>query len=179
MQRQKSPLKDSELSFICGALYRIFVILLLNSLVRKIFVISFGTKSRPAVNAIFSQQFCIRTFLHRFQKAASITWHTWKNRFEFLCSKFVLKLILLKTMSEYHFSIFMHKQGKISQLTPCLNSKLLCRETLINPRAVVRWRKWDETNSIGYGSLITSIPQQEIGPCTMRSLYYSNYNPFE
>lgn len=77
-------------------------------------------------------------------------------------------------MSEYHFSTFMHKmhkQGKISQLTPCLNSKLLCRETSVNPRAVVRWRKWDETNSIAYGSLITSIPQQEMGPCTLSEFF--------
>jgi len=57
-------------------------------------------------------------------------WHIWKNTFQFLCSELIFKLILLKTMDEYHSSIFTYQRGqKFSQLTQCLNSELIHKET--------------------------------------------------
>lgn len=83
----------------------------LNSLIRKIFVIYFGTESGIAVNVIFfatvlcKKNFSAQILGKRIQECGIYG----KKRFEFLRSKFILKLILLKTMDEFHSSISMHQ----------------------------------------------------------------------
>lgn len=90
-----------------------------------------------------------------------------KNSFWFLCFKLIQKFILLKAIGKYHPFIFMHHRGKnIFQFIPCLNSKLMHKETFNLCKGSSDMEQIEWNNCLWKSNYNYLILRNE--PCTLR-----------